>query len=693
MTSWLRIDTRIRKIQSGVPWAVWAVLALLFFGALWASYVTSDEWFSDSRYYLAWSYRYLGYSEYDAARLTYDALVNAKGLTTCTFCWPAGFESSFFHGENGAVVAPRMIYPLLSAPFVGLMGPTGMLVIPLLAYAIGATALVALASRLYGRWWGVAAGATIIISAVSLRFATSAMTDSLALMFNTLGLLFLPIARKTRRQDVWWFLALLLLNLFTRQFAITVAVGVALTWLFVAIRDRQPRNQWFPFAAGSVVVTGIVLQVQNLYAASFFDGEALSLLGRYQKVAREIYGIDGIDSVPVVIGGMLRVDYEYLRRLDIFLIALILLTIVAVIWRWRSELSVLLTGMTLATAAMTVIIVDPTFFRYFVPLLPLMILCTLGFLHSLFASGRVRAAGPFGIPRLGWIFLGSAFVLTTYLIWREHVKFGPPRGVLYALGIALFLVVVIKRSGALAGVIAGLAAVFAFTVASGLVSSFVFAAALPPLMVALMCLPGSGFSFSPRLRYLIFVGSLGAAVVLTSRAVSVSAAIVAVWLFSAIKQRSLRNEWAPVAAIAFALSALGAFLAVNPIFGSVAYGRSNLGNMKRTIWLLTVDDAAWDRVFVAIAVVALAVFAVTWRSELTWLAVASTAVAGLTMFFGHPGALTGYFAYAALLVIMAVATHIAGYIRRDLARDAGSETTPPDQPVIAPQRTGTPANA
>src|SRR5688500_12168361 len=93
------------------------------------------HWGPDTRYYLAMTYRYSGPSEHEAGVRTYEYLGRFAWFKDyCYFaCVPRAADASFghlFHGEAGGMVAGRVLYPLLSVPFVWLFGPQGMLVVP-----------------------------------------------------------------------------------------------------------------------------------------------------------------------------------------------------------------------------------------------------------------------------------------------------------------------------------------------------------------------------------------------------------------------------------------------------------------------------------------------------------------------------------------------------------------------------------
>jgi hypothetical protein len=652
--SWLY--ARLHRVWTAVPWQGWVLLLAFYILSVVATHHTFSQVFSDSRYYLAWSYRYLGYSEVDAAHLTYANLVNMPGLKSCDFCWPPGYEHSFFHGEAGAVVGPRLMYPLLSAPFVSFMGPSGMLVVPFLAYGVGVLALAVLASRLWGRWWGVAAGLMIILPVVPARFATNMMTDALALMFNVLGLLFLPLRRDTRRSDVVWFSVVLILGLFTRQFAVTVTVGVWLAWLVVAIRDRRPRNPWLSFAISSAVVTAGIVQLQGFLAARFLGGSQLNLIDRYQQLTRARFHKDGLASVPTVLANLVGVDYKWVLRFETYLIIFLVVASVAAVWRFGSELSALLVGMAVPTLALTILIVDPTYFRYFVPLVPLMALAIVALVVDLTSSARrgpsrsteaapsmangrpqpsasadraYNGGGSWRLPVAAWTLLAGVLALAVFVATRRHVGVRIPALLIYAVVVVALILLAIRRAGPLAGVLTGLAMGLSNMAYARTLGSVIAALVLLAIVVCLAVLPGSGFDWGRR-AVVAFAISLSAALVMDYRAVALAVAVVVVWLLTSVSRRNLRNVWMPFGLVA--LAAGGLTLAVDLLLplrhtyyrqSWLARDPTQLPAVFKRVVTVQLWQISTDRVLYLVCALLVVAVVMRWRQQWTVLAAAT----------------------------------------------------------------------
>ncbi|GAA5181100.1 hypothetical protein GCM10023322_14970 [Rugosimonospora acidiphila] len=679
---------RTRATWSVISPAGWALLAVAFVASQVSTYLNRALWISDSRLYLAWAYRYLGYSETAAAHRTAAHLRGHYGLTTCGFCWPAGYEHSFFHGDNGAVVGPRVLYPLLSAPFVGLFGPNGMLVVPVLSYAVGVALLALLAARLWGRWWGVAAGAMVLLPPLPSRFGLYALTDATALAFTVAGMLCLPLGRRTRRRDLVWFAILLELGLFTRQFAVTITAGILLTWFMVALRDRRVRNPWLPFAVLSSVLTVASLVAQSEVSAHLYGGDSLSLTQRYQRVTEQTFHTDGFAAVPRVLRNMVHVDYHYVRSFDLLIIVILVFALISAVWRFRSELSIMLIGMSASTLALAVLIVDPTYFRYFVPVVPLMVLCVLALIFDLTSArggppsrsteavpgaggapapvgdgARAPAeplatigAGPGeparvagarwrqwlawvpGPPLAGWALLALMYLLVIYvMIARSPHQHGYKILALVGFTAAVPAIVILaaRRGGAVAGAMAGIALTLSAPVASASIAGTRFALALLAIIGCLAMLPG-GWGGLPRSVSLAGFGvALAVALAAQYRSVIVVVGVLIGCLAAATNGRGRR--WAPYGLIALVLGVASVLADLWLPQRRAQYPHSWFWNS--TGWLGRVlghlakpelTEITADRVFLGCCVLTLAAAVLRHRREWSWMA-AGTLVAGLVL--------------------------------------------------------------
>lgn len=196
--------------------------------------MTRTQWGPDSRFYLSWTYRYLGHSQ-SAARSMAFSFLEKQGGTRCPHCFSYGTDW-LFGGNGRAVVGPRVVTPGLSAPFVALFGPWGMIVPSIVCYGLAIVVLAAVTSRLYDPRWGLVAGVFMLLTVEVSRWGAMSYTEAPATLFTIAAVALLPLRRRTGRWHVVGYLVLLLLGLSTRQFAIATPCAVALAWLLVAVR-------------------------------------------------------------------------------------------------------------------------------------------------------------------------------------------------------------------------------------------------------------------------------------------------------------------------------------------------------------------------------------------------------------------------------------------------------------------------
>ncbi|GAA0231970.1 hypothetical protein [Cryptosporangium japonicum] len=383
------MKTMARSLRTALPPQGWLVLGALCVLAVVLALVTNAQYGPDSRIYLAWTYWYLGHPQAEAAQLSYDYLRDDPGLATCLTCWPADFRESFFTGPYAAVVGPRVLLPVLSAPFVALFGPAGMLVVPIVGYALTILATVLLASRLWGPRWALVAGAMLLLPVYVSRWSVVAHTEGPAFALLALPLLVLPLARRVGRKQLVVYVALVFLGMLNRQFAIALPAAVAAAWLLVAVRDRAFRNPWLPFAIWGNVVAFVVLAAQMVITPMIFGGEDLSLLESLDELTLKYFGTSGIAAIPEVTWNIVRSDLLAVRY-DLALVALLAASAVAVVWRFRSELSALAAGAFFVVSAFNVIEFWPAAFRYHAPIVPLLVLAVVALMVDLWGPIRRR---------------------------------------------------------------------------------------------------------------------------------------------------------------------------------------------------------------------------------------------------------------------------------------------------------------
>ena len=99
------------------------------------------------------------------------------------------FDPAMLRPENTqlwGLVSPRLLYPILSLPFVWLIGAAGMLVVPVISFLILCISCYKLAKNYNSRYFALFLVFTITISPTILRWMISNVTDGLLCAFFAL---------------------------------------------------------------------------------------------------------------------------------------------------------------------------------------------------------------------------------------------------------------------------------------------------------------------------------------------------------------------------------------------------------------------------------------------------------------------------------------------------------------------------
>lgn len=383
----------LRRAAAVAPAYAWALVAATFAISVVVSLARFRRWGPDSRYYLAWAYRYGGLSEEESGRRAFEFLGGFPWFEpfchgACGADAPASAYDQLFHGVTGSLVAPRVLYPLLSAPFVRLLGPEGMLVVPVISMAVCVVLVMVLASRLFGPGWAMLAGVATVLPATVSRFATYAYTEALTMALCLACVVVLPLGWRTTRRHVVLFAVFLFLFAFTRQFHLIVVTGVGLAWVGAAVSQRRLSNEWLPFLATGIAVTALCATIQGLLAPGF------SLVGSFLRLS----GAETMSGVPAAVA---RVSWQILKAETWYVSADMALVIIGVIglaglmYRFRSSLCLLALGVIAGTFVLNVLNTEPSNFRYYTMAFPLLALTATGLIADLVGGrGRTRPAPP-----------------------------------------------------------------------------------------------------------------------------------------------------------------------------------------------------------------------------------------------------------------------------------------------------------
>jgi hypothetical protein len=171
----------------------------------------------------------------------------------------------------------RVLYPLLSIPFVKVLGLNGMLVVPALSW-LAAVVVPAILLMRRGYFLGaLAAGSLAIVSTSVARWSVADITDALLMGLAALMLLVLPLTGKPiGRWRLAGFGLLIVMAALTRQswpFWIALVVTPWIACGFIRRKDpARPRNawrnEWLP-----VVLVGVPVTLVSYLGVSLVLGE------------------------------------------------------------------------------------------------------------------------------------------------------------------------------------------------------------------------------------------------------------------------------------------------------------------------------------------------------------------------------------------------------------------------------------
>ena len=201
-------------------------------------------------------------------------------------------------------VRPRVLYPLMSAPFVNLFGYYGLLVVPALSW-LAAVLIPAVLLLRRGMLLAPAIAGLLVIASTSVgRWSVSNLTDALLMGLMALSLLVLPIFE---RRPQWWrvpiFALLVVLGSLTRQ-SWPIWIGVVITpWIAYALvhwsagtpNAWRRGNPWTWFAAigtATAITSWRVLdQVLGVQNSAFALNRLQSTLRAPEVIAPEVVGL------------------------------------------------------------------------------------------------------------------------------------------------------------------------------------------------------------------------------------------------------------------------------------------------------------------------------------------------------------------------------------------------------------------
>jgi len=359
------------KVRSAAPWSVWLLLAVLLVGMYAGSLWVRAQYVPDSRYYAAMAFHFGGESQESARSLVAEQDAKAG--------WETPPLDRLF---DWGLVQPRIIYPLLSAPFAAVLGINGMLVVPAAATLALALVMFLVCSWRYG-WPAAAAGVVLVVTSSYLMwFSTAMLTEGLAAAWVAALVLTLPLSGP-RSWKVLLACALLLVAVaFTRQVTLIPVAAIVSAWFFASWRQRRVRNDWAAFALVSVVVLVATQIVQSVLwgdvspSAQFLKATGTTSLG------------DAFAAAPGLAGKIVSTDVRAFMFYDRSLAVLLTLCVVSAVWRWRQVESHLVIGAMAAGFILNLVNGVPTSFRYSMPGVAFVVLAVSALAADVLALGR-----------------------------------------------------------------------------------------------------------------------------------------------------------------------------------------------------------------------------------------------------------------------------------------------------------------
>jgi hypothetical protein len=251
----------------GVRVGVLVLIFPLFIASMGMSVTSRQGWNHppDSRYYLTMMARDMGHSLPSSIKLEQQVSPN-------THLAPWYFANN---DPTWQLARTRILYPVLSIPFVRLWGLSGgSLVLPVLGDVLFLWAIARVLQRLYGP--AVAVIVTGAFSLVNPIWGFSwAGTDTLAMGLTAVLVASFPIGRRAARSQLAWIGIMALFIPLTRQVGVLVPAMAGAGWLWALVRERTWRNRWLSSLVVASAVT-LATQVASMLLAKTDTGGVLS---------------------------------------------------------------------------------------------------------------------------------------------------------------------------------------------------------------------------------------------------------------------------------------------------------------------------------------------------------------------------------------------------------------------------------
>lgn len=249
----------MRWLAGGVATRYWVIAFGAYLLGYWFAHTEIKMWFGDSLYYTSMTMMRAGHPYADAINLT-GAYFHDPDIWRLN----RGYTNPAFYD----LIKPRVVYVWLSAPFVWLLGPRGMYVVPAVAGLLTIYLLIRLLSRFVPAALATGLALLAMTTVQFWQYSTGIYTESLCVLFIVLLLMQLPWTKPSTKGQLAAVAALIVLLTFTRQMTVVPVVMVLGGWLWATIRERRIRSSWLPVGLTAAAI-GAIGQVTMMVIAPF----------------------------------------------------------------------------------------------------------------------------------------------------------------------------------------------------------------------------------------------------------------------------------------------------------------------------------------------------------------------------------------------------------------------------------------
>lgn len=250
------------------------------------------------------------------------------------------------------LVAPRILYPLLSVPFVALFGLAGMFAIPIISLFILVLTIQYLSNKSLIPQIGLAINFLLLSSPTILRWMISNITDSL--LCGLFAMAAIVIWKMTQENTNGRYTSLVTLIALTGLTRFSLPIWLAIGVVFSIHRNRK--------AALLIFVSSILIAIPTFIMSP--DIAFLPEIGESSLLSK-------IFSLPAKLITVPSIELLQLAALDRILLALILVSLFISIKKFRQPISQFYIAILLAVLGIGVL--NGTLgvnFRYQLPLIP-----------------------------------------------------------------------------------------------------------------------------------------------------------------------------------------------------------------------------------------------------------------------------------------------------------------------------------